>query len=204
MDSMGHNLEQAGYLQDTEIQYRRGATIWSTISQIQTDKLIVKGFAVVVVAVGTNDFDADSWVGSREAAEHASCKMHVMEELLAEIKRHNPSAYIILCSVLPRPCDDVFTNEVLKMFNRRLRSYAFGNRMGYEPTWTSFVEKKPSPTEQSEPLWDMYTSRNLHLNKEGARRLYDRFRMALSKAAIDTMAARSVPPFEVQWTSAHA
>lgn len=195
-DSMGHNLPYD--IKDAEVVMRRGATLWTMISLLQTNEVSVQGRAVVVIAGGTNDLDSENWRGSRDAAEHAQCKMNVLRILVEEIAKQNPSAYIVLCSVLPRPIDDKYTNLCVKVYNRKLRAFAFGHRHGYVPLWSSFVESRPH-REPTVPLVSLYTSGMLHLNQAGADKLFLRLQQALSVGSLDAMAVRAVPPFQILW-----
>lgn len=195
-DSMAHNLPDQ--MKNVRVVMRRGDTLWKLLTALQDGDLSVRGRAVVVIAVATNDLCANEWRGDRSPEQHASGKMNLLKMVLDEVKVQNPSAYVVLLSVLPRPVDDVETSDCVKAYNRKLRSHAFANRMGFIPTWTSFVEKKPHH-EKAVPRDELYTAKQLHLNKRGAAVLMRRLMQSLSKNSLDIMAARAGPPFIIQW-----
>jgi len=193
---MAHNRPHQ--VTDVDFRMRRGDTLWKLLADIQRGSLNVRGRAVIVLGVGTNDLDAGEWKGARSPKEHAEGKLNVVVMLIEEFTRQSPNAYIVLCSVLPRPIDDHLTSGCVKEFNRLLRAHAFRNRMGYVPTWTSFVEKKPHH-EAAVPRGYLYTAKELHLNNRGAQVLYTRLQQALARSSLDLMAARAAPPFSIQW-----
>ena len=197
-DSMPHNMDALPSHMGVRVEVRRGDTLWQLLTDLQEGDLSVEGRAVVVVGVATNDLCAEEWVDSRSAKEHAACKMNVLRMILDEIKTKNASAYVVLLSVLPRPCDDEHTSECVKEYNRLLRAHAFGNRLGYIPTWTSFVQKRPHH-EKAIIKKELYSKKRLHLNSKGARVLWARLQQALCKSSLNVMAARAIPPVTIPW-----
>lgn len=179
---------------------RRGDTLWSLLADLQNPdhELTVAGRKVALLAVGTNDLDASSWTGGKSSEEQARGKMEVIKMVVAELERQSPGIYIVLSSVLPRPCDDDLTHLCCKLFNRSLRRYAFANRMGYAPLWSSFVVSVPH-RDRAVPRSDLFTGGQLHLNHRGARLLSRRLVQALSRGSLDQMAARALPPVVIAW-----
>lgn len=197
-DSMAHNMPPLPSRMGVRVEVRRGDTLWKLLTSLQEGDISVEGRAVVVVGVATNDLCAEEWFGNRSAEQHASGKMNLLRMLLAEVRVQNPSAYVVLLSVLPRPCDDERTSDCVKEYNRLLRAHAFGNRMGYIPTWTSFVQNKPHH-EKAVIKDELYTAKQLHLNLRGANVLRRRLQQALSKSSLNIMAARAIPPVTIEW-----
>ena len=181
---MAHNLPFA--IRDLAVQCTRGATIWGMSEMIATKELLVRHFKVIGLLVATNDLDPRSWSDTDDIKDIVDRLIRAYEVLVDNVLRLNPTSFIIFLSVLPRPCDHKRTHQVVKDFNLALKALAFKEHHGYAPLWTSFAKKKPI-TGALEPRQDLYTSRLLHLNLQGAWLLAHRITQVFQKANLERM-----------------
>jgi hypothetical protein len=87
----------------------RGYTLQMMIDQIHTDPSLVKA-PYMILHVGTSN------INSREKFSVDDI-VRLTNELLNVIWIHNPSAHIIVSSILHRPVDFCVTNEKVKLVN---------------------------------------------------------------------------------------
>jgi hypothetical protein len=85
----------------------KGATINVLIKKIKYRSIIVTGFKVCIISIGTIDI--------------ANLEYHVFlprySELLYTIRRKNPKIDIIICAILPRPADHEISKPMVARAN---------------------------------------------------------------------------------------
>jgi lysophospholipase L1-like esterase len=131
----------------------RGATISSLASIVQENYFYDIDFSLlhlVILHVGTNDIDN----GSRSVFMD-------YRQLIQAIKSQQPNMYIIVCAILPRPCDLSYTNSSVKRVNNSLQELCRRNgSLHFHSTYKGFLHHK-------QPIFSLYARDNLHLGRLG-------------------------------------
>ena len=174
-DSMVHNLPPL----NADVECCRGATIWELGARVAKGWIKITSYQAVLLCVVTNNFDPRAWKGHIKPEFYMTCVLLAFTELVNQVKRKNPGAVILVCSVLPRPVDHTVTCGILKDFNRRLEKVAKVYGWGYVATWKAFARERPG-NGALEPLMSLYTGKGLHLSAQGAETLKSRLSQALS------------------------
>ena len=145
-------------IQHTTVQVFRGATIARLKQKIDANKASINAKHTIIL-IGTND------VASSRSVHHIMASFH---ELITTI-RSKSSTNLIICGIIPRPCDlDTDPKESrMKDVNRELEKLCKLRRVPFLHTYRIFLYK-------NKPIRSLFAVNDdgLHLNFEGSRRLH--------------------------------
>lgn len=135
-----------------------GATISTLTQHIDMGHVNLVNFDYIIVHVGTNN------IANRNSYESI---LSDYGNLIGRIKQKKSWIRIIVSSILPRPCDHLETDQMIKRVNKALRLH-LSSDLGFH-----FVESWKTVSKFGTYRRYLFAKNDqgLHLNTEGKRRL---------------------------------
>lgn len=148
-----------------------GSTIAALAMHIDKGHVNFSNYDYLILHVGTNDIQNTTVhvinENPQKIEEEKGGILSDFGNLIARIKNKKASIRIIVSSILPRPCDHEYSNDLIKDINKKLR-LELAPDLGFH-----FVESWKAVSKFGTFRRYLYAKndRGLHLNTEGSRRL---------------------------------
>ena len=152
----------------------RGCTTERLKSKIDRNRLVVTGYDIIIIHIGTND-----------VANRCHNILQLYRQLVQSIKNKNNVAKIIISLPIPRPVD-FQTSWPLQVDINNNATWQ-GRQHGYKTwkTYKPFLSKQRGNQPQQIRDRDMYANDGLHLSTKGTRRLWQQIKLCLTMSDLN-------------------